>query len=1504
MIKENSSHISLRRKRTSLDLNEQPPSITSSKPDNDLNLKNTEKVPNTQENITPNSKAIINISNPNSLKKKPLSVPYKIKTRSRTLNNEKNSNITKPSPRYLTRSKANSLNRKDSQPIKAFSKNTLNEKTVSQDVENSHNSPIEKEKSQIIKNLSNPLNKDEKIQKIKIPSSPPNENESQSNKSPVSLASNSSSSNKPSYRKKISIITSSPYKTKSSPPILKIKIGKLGNRIIPRKNSNSKNTLPDNLHFSNDASIHSPSTRNAFDSTNTIDPSTLKDSYLKTSSSAYKPEYLNDSTVSYNPDNSSLSNKRIRLVSNQKNADSNKISKQFNPIDSEKNPSNPSIQSSSSTQYNRDPNFKYFVSNTENYNNYNSLDLKLNSASDKTEGHFIAHFNQLIASRYEVKGLLGQGTFGKVLKCVDKTTNKLVAVKVIKSVYKYRVAASMEIRVLETMKQHDPSNFFKCAVIRDSFDFNNHICMVFDLLSSSLYDFLKGNLFQPFPLINIQQIAYQIIRSVSFIHKLKLVHTDLKPENVLLLDDSSVIKPITKNTQSKILKSANTQVIDFGSAVFNYEHHPKVVSTRHYRAPEIILELGWSYPCDMWSIGCILVELLTGEALFQTHENLEHLAMIEKFIESSVPFYMLNKMDPILRSEFYSSNSNSLLYPTSSTSRISVNRLKKFKSISELISNGSDLPLKSLVDLIQQLLQFDPSLRISADRALLHDFFSIEIPENSIYLESTLKKYQINIRTPVLFNNVPEPKKAPRLRIIPANDTIKDFSHRDKTDFQNIQYSNNFSTPRSPQNKNFASTRDSITQPNSNLNFFGGPPSIPYKDKECDYYAQTLNPKENLGSLNSSSFLCPSSQRSNIIATQSRMDSNASNPRSSFSNIFNQKANLSLSNKPINSSRICSNSSQYKSDESNMGSTRQRLLDIFKEKSIGQSSTSNIDFANSQSENNSNSSSYNPINIQTHSSLGLKKTINSLCQANKTLAFCGRNRPQSNLTGNNPEYTRNYDLSLKSSGSNNQSDIKSFDNTNLTSAPLINVEPSHFLRTERKDSRPILRDYADSQKGCNFPSYRTLDFDGRIIGKRPRDQDYPTSDLDAYKMRTISNGSKFSSQSNPVIEDVHLPPINIVRHDKFSLKPFHLSRDENINSSRVAKLSEMDRDLNLIMSNESLHRDTVKRELNYNNPMFYNRNILESSIALNEKSFKENHNRQSLDKYFQTRNLANYGRKVNAKESLDRRYMTNRYEDSISRVKSDASNFYNEDKSPIGNNPQRFTGRNYSYENGGYGLQLNGSYRKSIRSVSDRNGLEQRIYERANNILYSRHRGYFAENPTNVPGLPTSSQQGSSTPVNQVKRPQPNYSVGSVKLDEYSDFRPNRPFDERFFESESNVTGERGRFFNASNTRDNIVFDNRENRIRMNFPEPENYVNRLKSSNLDGLVAKAPSFNNDEMQNFTSEKYLPSYDKPAETVENEPTSKSNLSNKDDIPSAAPPRSSLFYLVNNSAFTQS
>ena len=111
--------------------------------------------------------------------------------------------------------------------------------------------------------------------------------------------------------------------------------------------------------------------------------------------------------------------------------------------------------------------------------------------------------------------LLGQGTFGKVVEAVDRSTGTRCAVKIIRSVQKYRDASKIELRVLSTLAMNDKENRNKCIHFRECFDFRAHICIVTDLLGQSVFDFLKANAFVPFPSSQIQSFARQLLTSVA-----------------------------------------------------------------------------------------------------------------------------------------------------------------------------------------------------------------------------------------------------------------------------------------------------------------------------------------------------------------------------------------------------------------------------------------------------------------------------------------------------------------------------------------------------------------------------------------------------------------------------------------------------------------------------------------------------------------------------------------------------------------------------------------------------------------------------------------------------------------------------------------------------------------------------------------------------------------------------------------------------------------------------
>ncbi|KAK7454475.1 serine threonine protein kinase CMGC group [Stygiomarasmius scandens] len=350
---------------------------------------------------------------------------------------------------------------------------------------------------------------------------------------------------------------------------------------------------------------------------------------------------------------------------------------------------------------------------------------------DDKEGHYIIVPDDMIFKRYRTVRLLGQGTFGKVVEAVDTHTNTKVAIKIIRAIPKYRDASKIEVRVLQRLKEKDPHNENKCIHLLNWFDHRNHICLVSELFGMCVYDFLKENDFAPFPRQQIQSFARQLLGSVAFLHRESLIHTDLKPENILLVhNDYKVVHvpvPGKRNATprtKRILQSTDIRLIDFGSATFEKEYHSQVVSTRHYRAPEIILGLGWSFPCDAYSLGCILVEFYTGMALFQTHDNLEHLAMME-FVMGKMPDRFA-RAGARSKPEFFKEGSK-LDWPKPKASRQSKKDVRATRPLADVIP-PTDHINRQFLDLVRKLLAFDPAQRITVEEALKHPYFSLDIP--------------------------------------------------------------------------------------------------------------------------------------------------------------------------------------------------------------------------------------------------------------------------------------------------------------------------------------------------------------------------------------------------------------------------------------------------------------------------------------------------------------------------------------------------------------------------------------------------------------------------------------------------------------------------------------------------------------------------------------------------------------------------------------------------------
>ncbi|CAM9536060.1 unnamed protein product [Discosporangium mesarthrocarpum] len=248
------------------------------------------------------------------------------------------------------------------------------------------------------------------------------------------------------------------------------------------------------------------------------------------------------------------------------------------------------------------------------------------------------------------------------------------------------------------------------------FEFMGHCCLVFECLGQSLYDYLKRNGYRGFPMRILRPIARQLLQAIEFLHSMKLIHTDLKPENVLLRSREDQTVVLSSGDSILVPVHPEIKVIDFGGATYEADSHTSIVNTRQYRAPEVILGVGWLYPSDLWSVGCIVAELYLGDLLFATHDNLEHLALMERCV-GMFPAHMLVK-SPV-KSKYFDRKGEALGYhecPQDGRKHI-----RHMRTLQEIVA---PVEKTGIGRLLSNLLKLDPDVRATASNALRSSFLA------------------------------------------------------------------------------------------------------------------------------------------------------------------------------------------------------------------------------------------------------------------------------------------------------------------------------------------------------------------------------------------------------------------------------------------------------------------------------------------------------------------------------------------------------------------------------------------------------------------------------------------------------------------------------------------------------------------------------------------------------------------------------------------------------------
>ncbi|OHT14297.1 CMGC family protein kinase [Tritrichomonas foetus] len=305
--------------------------------------------------------------------------------------------------------------------------------------------------------------------------------------------------------------------------------------------------------------------------------------------------------------------------------------------------------------------------------------------------HFVK--DDHIAYRYQQIQVIGKGSFGSVFGCIDHKTGEKVAIKMLRDKPKVHSQIIFELDLLKLLQVGEGEYSHHVVKYIESFSFRGFFCIVMELLSIDIYTALKYQRFIGFRKSVIQTVARETAEALSFIHQTGIIHADIKPENILFVDKS----------QSSI------KVIDYGCSCFIGKLLFSYIQSRYYRAPEVVFGMQYGPEIDIWSLGCVLCEMVTGQPVFPAEDETELIQMIANVI--GLPPNSMIKSAP--RAHHYFDEKGQIKIKSNSSGKYHY----PAESSLERAIRAKD---RLFVDLIEGCLRWDPKERLTAKDVLAH----------------------------------------------------------------------------------------------------------------------------------------------------------------------------------------------------------------------------------------------------------------------------------------------------------------------------------------------------------------------------------------------------------------------------------------------------------------------------------------------------------------------------------------------------------------------------------------------------------------------------------------------------------------------------------------------------------------------------------------------------------------------------------------------------------------